>query len=128
MKEKILTSNKWAICVCLMLLWTSAFSQSDGYYIHLNNSNLDRTVLTANFATEINKDELIYTRIEHRFEGLNSESKTVSWLTKLIKSKKDGTILKSVLVESDSLQLFDLNVYRFNDFIILNGIARSETV
>jgi hypothetical protein len=128
MKEKLFTSNKWAICVSFMFLWTSAFSQSDGYYIHLNNSNIDRTVLTSNFATEINKDELIYTRIEHRFEGLNSESKTVSWLTKMIKSKKDGTILKSVLVESDSLELFDLNVYRFNDFIILNGIARSETV
>lgn len=127
MIQKLYLSYKWTIGLSLILLWTSAFSQSKGYYIHLENTNLDRTVLTSNFATEVNSDEVIYSRIEHRFKGLSSESETVSLMTKLIRSNIDGTILNSTLVESDSLELFELNVYRFKDMIIVNGMGRSLT-
>jgi hypothetical protein len=57
MIQKLYLSYKWTIGLSLILLWTSAFSQSKGYYIHLENTDLDRTVLTSNFATEVNSDE-----------------------------------------------------------------------
>jgi len=117
------------ILLLLTLLTTSiAYNQNKGFYLNVtNDAETANTTMLTRFATEVNEHEIIYLKNYSIFKEASPYSGISGGNTRLVRSTKDGDVIRELNILSDSLELQLLYAYRHHDLIVVNGTGLTAT-
>jgi len=118
---------KLIIHLFFLVMCCKATSQNQGFYLKLKNNGLIPNANTAvEFATEVNKNEIIYLQNYYFYEENPPFPKSIGYKTYLVRSDKDGNKSKEILLHNDSIKLLLFHGVRDKDKVVVFGTGVSK--